>query len=92
MTPEETNCFILLDEYARTRHKCFLAEFFLSTIQTDYVLCFRLTGNGEESPNRYACRYLYIEPDVVRTAGENEKLPECVTELLDKELPKLSKS
>jgi hypothetical protein len=40
MTPEETNCFTLLDDYARTRHGCFLAEFFLSSIQTEYVLCF----------------------------------------------------
>ena len=92
MTPEETNCFTLLDDYARTRHGCFLAEFFLSAIQTDYVLWFRPAGGGADSSNLYACRYLYIDPDLVRTAGQNKKLPNCITELLDTELPKLAKS
>ena len=44
MTTEETNCLVLLDDYARTRHRCFLTEFFLSAIQIEYVLCFRPTG------------------------------------------------
>jgi hypothetical protein len=93
MTTEETNCFVLLDEYARTRHRCFVTEFFLSAIQIEYVLCFRPTGVSVQSPNyRYACRYFYIDTAVARMAGRNKKLPESITELLDKELPKLAQT
>ena len=89
MTPEENNCFMLLDHYARTRHQCFLAEFFLSTIETDYVLCFRPIAEDEHSRPPHRCRYIYVRPDVVITAGQENKLPELISELLDSELPKM---
>jgi len=92
MTPEETNCFTLLDNYARTRHQSFLAEFFLSTIETDYVLCFRPIVGGEPSGTRHGCRYVYVRPDLVKTAGQENKLPDVISELLDRELPKMRKS
>jgi len=92
MTPDETNCFILLDDYARTRHKCSLTEFFLNTIQTDYVLCFRPAVGSKDSPDRYVCRYLYIAPDLVRMVGQNKSLPERITDLLDRELPEVAES
>lgn len=45
MTLEEANFFKMLDEYARTRHRCFLlAEMDLNADQAHYALCFRPIG------------------------------------------------
>lgn len=92
MTPEETSCFKMLDGYSRSRHSCFVAEMFLNAGQTEYTLCFRPTGGSKESPNRYACRYLYIGAEEVRSAGEKQVLPASITEMLDRELPSLPQS
>ena len=90
MTLEETNCFKMLDEYARSRHRCFLAEMNLSADKTHYALCFRPTGGNKDSPNRYACRYLHIGAEQVGTAGHS--LPPSIVEMLDRELPILPQS
>jgi len=87
MTLEETNCFKMLDEYARTRHRCFLAEMDLKPEKANYALCFRPTGGGSDSPNRYACRYLYIGAEEVGIIGQT--LPASIIEMLDRELPAL---
>jgi hypothetical protein len=47
MTAEETTYFKLLDEYSRTRHRCFLAEMFRTG--PEYTVCFRPTGVEKES-------------------------------------------
>jgi len=90
MTAEETTCFKLLDEYSRTRHRCFLAEMF-STV-SEYTLCFRSTGVQKESASRYACRYLRIGTREVSTAARNGILLPSTTEMLDRELSALPQS
>ena len=92
MTLEETNCFKTLDGYSRTRHRCFLAEMDLNPSQAYYSLCFRPTGVTKDSPNRYACLYLRINAEEVRTAGQQQVLPASVIEMLDRELPTLPQS
>lgn len=89
MTAEETRYFRMVDAYARNHHKCFLAEMFLNTAGTHYSLCFRPVDGNKESPNRYACRYLQIGADEVRTAGQKQMLGSGTTELLDRELSTL---
>jgi hypothetical protein len=84
MTAEETNCFKLLDEYSRTRYRCFLAEMFPTG--SEYTLCFRAHGIRKESANRYACRYLLVGTPEVSTAARNGILPPSITEMLDREL------
>ena len=86
----KANCFKLLDGYARRNHHCFLAEMDLIDAEQVYALCFRPTGIVDRnSPNRYACRYLYVGVDEVETAGKTNVLPTSVTAMLDSELPSL---
>lgn len=90
MTLEETNCFKMLDEYARGRHRCFLAEMDLDADKARYSLCFRPAEAAKDSPNRYAYRYLYIGADEVGATGQ--ALPTSIIEMLDRELPTLQQS
>jgi hypothetical protein len=90
MTLGETNCFKMLDEYARSRHRCFLAEMDLHADKARYRLCFRPTGVSKDSPNRYACYYLCIRVDEVGAAPQ--VLPASILEMLDGALPTLPQS
>jgi hypothetical protein len=92
VTLEETECFKLLDGYSRSRHGCFISEMFLNAGETDYTLCFRPTGGSKDSANRYACRYLNVGAEEVRTAGQKGVLPASMAEMLDRELPTLPQS
>ena len=92
MTPDESQLFELLDEYSRTRHKCFLAEMFLDKSRAEYVLCFRPTSVSKDSPSRYACRYLQIKAVDARTAGQARILSTAIKEKLDRELLSLRQS
>ena len=89
MTVEETNCFKMLDEYSKTRHRCFLAEMTLNAAEAHYSLCFRPTAICKESPNRYACLYLHISIEDLKTAGQERVLSGSITQMLDKELQTL---
>jgi hypothetical protein len=89
---EETNCFKMLDEYSRSRHRCFLAEMDLDAPQACYSLCFRPTQVSQDSPNRHECRYLRISAEEVTTAGQKQVLPGSITQMLDRELPALPQS
>lgn len=91
MTSEETKFFQLLDTYARTRHRCFLAEMDLWTEEIGYTLCFRPLDVGENSPVRYACKYLKVPTDQVRAAGSRQQLPTSLVDQLDTELSELKK-
>lgn len=88
MTPDETRFFELVDDYARTRHRCFLAEMNLRTKELGYYLCFRPV----ESPNpsgQYACKYLMVPTEHVESAGHEEQLPPSLANQLDAELLEL---
>jgi hypothetical protein len=88
MTPDESKFFALLDEYSRTCHHCFVAE--MNRGSTTYSMCFRPTKGNEDSPGRYACRYLEFDAAEVRAAGETRMLSTEVRNKLDSELPLLS--
>jgi hypothetical protein len=93
MDSSERTLFNLLDEYARTRHSCFLAEFFMNSQKTEYILCFRpLTAANNNSPDRYAYEYLRIEADVARAAGKAAALVPSITGVLDNALAALNDS
>ena len=91
MTPEEgAIAFKLIEDYSRSRHSCFIAEFFKpKKDDSNYLLCFRPTGGSKESPNRYACRYLRIEDEFILKAIHQNELPIEIARLLDAELPGL---
>jgi hypothetical protein len=92
MTSNKTRFFTLVDEYARERHRCFLAEMDLRTEETGYYLCFRPLNVSIDSPERYACRYLVATVEQVRTAVEMGALPATLIEILDPELSVLGQS
>ena len=48
MTPEKSTFFQLLDGYARSRHRCFLAEMDLRTEELGYSVCFRPLNVSEK--------------------------------------------
>jgi hypothetical protein len=61
------------DRYSRTRHRSFLGEMNLNAPRADYSLSFRPTGGTEEPPNRYACLYLRINAEEVKTQGSRRR-------------------
>jgi hypothetical protein len=89
MTPDETTFFQLLDAYARTRHQSFLAEMTPRTDELSYYICFRPVDVSEDSPSRYACKYLIVSTKDVKAAGSRQELPTSLVDQLDAELPKL---
>lgn len=88
MTPAEGRFFELVDDYARTRHRCFLAEMNLRTKEFGYYLCFRGLDVSENS-DPFACKYLVIPTEQVEFAGRREHLPAALVDRLDDELSKL---
>jgi hypothetical protein len=91
MTPDETSFFQLLDAYARTRHRCFLAEMTLRTKELGYWMCFRPIGGSEDSSSRYACKYLMVPTEHIKAAGSRQQLPTSLVDQLDAELSELKK-
>ena len=89
MTSEETRVFKLIDEYSRDQHRCFVTEMFLKEATSGYTLCFRPIATQRDSPNRYACRYLYLETGEVKPAAGQGELTASVIERLDKGLQAL---
>ena len=81
--------FKLLDEYARTRHQCFLTEMLPDRIGIQYSWCFRPIGVGKDDPNRHACRYLSIDVAEMTRSAAARCLSRDVTDKLDKELSSL---
>lgn len=92
MTLEETQFFMALDAHSRTRHRCFLAEMFLSKNGTEYCLCFRPTDENPKSVWPYACKYLRINREEAFKIGRSKTLSDATAGLLDRELPELFKS
>lgn len=90
MVEGQKNAFVLLDGYARRKHKCFLAEMDLTRTGTAFRLCFRPTGVDVKSPNRYACKYLTLDASQVEAMGLKARLTDEVARALDDALSPLS--
>ena len=80
----------MVDEYARTRHSCFLAEMFLNSENSQYVLCFRPAAVSAASADRYTCKYLRIDAEIATAAGKAAALIPSVTRMLDNALRAIS--
>jgi hypothetical protein len=85
-TEERLACFKLLDEHARTKHHCFVAEFFLQEQSETYFVCFRPV---ESTTNRFACKYLQFGIEEIRTMASSQSLPLSTTNQLDEALTAL---
>ena len=87
MSPEETLCFKLLDGHVRTRHECFLAEFFSKGGgDGSYLCCFRPLGKVDDLVDRYACKYVTIDPGTMQSVVSNRSLPSQLQQLLDEKM------
>lgn len=73
MTEVETRWFVLLDSYARSRNKCFLAEFFREQSTQGCMLCFRPLVSLD-SVRRYACEYLRIDSEALKATASSREL------------------
>jgi hypothetical protein len=89
MTTDKTLFFQLVDAYARTPHRCFLAEMDLRTEELGYFLCFRPLGTSDDLSSRYACKYLMVSTEHVKAAVSWGQLPTSLVDQMDAELPKL---
>jgi hypothetical protein len=89
---EDARVFALLDDYSRSKHKCFVAEMSLNDAGTYYVVCFRPADVRSDSPNRFACRYVNIETEQTDTTSQTQALPISITEKLDRELSEMRQS
>jgi hypothetical protein len=49
-----------IDTYVRARHHSFVAECFLSSSETEWVICIRPTEENSRPHDRYACKYLHL--------------------------------
>jgi hypothetical protein len=83
MTIDKTRFFQLVDAYARTRHRCILAEMDLRTEELGYFLCFRPLGGSD------AYKYLMVAREDVKAAVSRRQLPTSLVDQLDAELSKL---
>jgi len=86
---DEGKVFELLDGYASRQHQCFVTELFLNENQTEYVVCFRPKGTTRDSPNRFSCVYLRIEPEQLRTMARANALTPAIVKELNSKLPNL---
>jgi len=58
--PQYTGLFITIDKYVRARHHCFVAECFLNSSATEWVICIRPTEENTRPHDRYACKYFRL--------------------------------
>jgi hypothetical protein len=93
-TEERERCFRLLDGYSRSKHNCFVSEFFLSTQTGNYVVCFRpvsVTVDDQlNDPNGYTCKYAHFEAALVREMAKRPSLPPTMESTLATALKALS--
>ena len=90
MVGDTDTAFVLLDGYARRKHKCFLAEMNLTRNGQDYRLCFRPTGVDVKSPHQYICKYLTLDARRVEAMGLAARLTDEVARALDDALSPLA--
>ena len=89
MTNDETQVFLMLDEYSRKRHNCNVTEFFRDRDQSEYFICFRPMSLAENSRNRYACEYVKIGIENVAKMASEKALAVQLTQELDQKLAPL---
>ena|SRR5215472_6884826 len=82
-------CFELLDGYVRTKHNCFISEFFPANDEASYYICFRPIGTGAHDPKSDACRYLQADPLSLIAAASDTRLPLSLSSQLDELLSTL---
>jgi len=91
VTNGETKLFTMLDRYARNKHHCFLAEFFVDREHAGYFLCFRACGGRIDDPDRLKCVYLKIGVEEAKDMWSQRVLSNALVQEMDDELPELYK-
>jgi hypothetical protein len=91
VTKEETKLFELLDDYARSRHHCFLTELFMNKDRTAYSVCFRPRGSLRDESERFACVYLQIDLEEARNIYSQRAITATVVRDMDEKLSELGR-
>lgn len=90
MTSDEKSFFELVDDYARTHHKCLITEMFVSGTNLEYAICFRPLVSAGQRDRRPGCKYIYVAIDEVQTIGQTKNMSDVLRQTLDMHLPSLS--
>lgn len=86
MSSEEEHLFKILDDYAKARHQCFVAEMSANSARTEYIICFRPLNVTIDSASRSVCRYWRISVDEAKSIAGTPSLPAPVRQKLDEAL------
>ncbi len=70
MTEVESEFFRIVDAFARTQLKCFLAEFFPDRDGNKYILCIRPRGTRTGTERDYVCCYLHVDGGAVSAVAD----------------------
>jgi hypothetical protein len=90
MTSDEKSFFEIVDDYARTHHKCLVTEMFVSGTNLEYAICFRPLVSEGQRDRRSGCKYVYVAINEVQTIGQTKNLSDVLRETLDAQLPLIS--
>jgi hypothetical protein len=86
---ERRRCFELLNDYAKSKHGCFLSEFFRRREDDIYLACFRPLGGSPSDPNRYACEYVEFDLRELKSLEPGTPLTSAIIERIDRALSRL---
>jgi hypothetical protein len=91
MHPQYTTLFTTIDEYARTRHRCFVAECFLFS-EAEWTICTRPTNENTRALDVYACKYFRLSQREAEEVCKSNALGATLKERIDRELLSISDS
>jgi hypothetical protein len=90
--PQYTGLFIRIDEYVRACHHCFVAECFLNSSATEWLVCIRPTEENTRPHDRYACKYFHLSVKEAEEVCTAKAVPSKLMENIDIELQLLGDS
>jgi hypothetical protein len=94
MHPQYVALFTAIDEYVKVHHRCFVAECFLGSSETEWVICIRPTAEnrGALARDRYACKYFRLSLKEAEEVCTANAVGTNLSEKIDRELRSLGES
>ena len=94
MHPQYVALFTAIDEYVKAHHRCFVAECFLGTSETEWVICIRPTAENRDAlaRDRYACKYFRLSLKEAEEVCTANAVGTKLIEKIDRELRSLGES
>jgi hypothetical protein len=90
--PQYTGLFITIDEHVRARHHCFVAECFLNSSATEWVICIQPTEENTRPHDRYAYKYFRLSLEEAEEVCTAKAVRSKLMEKIDSGLQSLGDS